>query len=79
MVANRVPPALIHASIGITVVCLVSLLTLLLLPNQVQQGCGGWFSALGLRNALAQLPLTAGWSSCLVPSHSCDRPRYRCS
>jgi len=38
VVANRVPPALIHASIGITAVCLVSLLTLLLLPNQVQQG-----------------------------------------
>lgn len=38
VVANRFPPSFINASVGITAVSLVSLLLLLLLPHQVQQG-----------------------------------------
>lgn len=37
--ANRFPPAFITASIWFTAICLVSLLILLLLPNQVRQIC----------------------------------------
>jgi uncharacterized protein (TIRG00374 family) len=38
VVANKFPPTVMKASIALTIVCLAGLLTLLLLPNQVQQG-----------------------------------------
>lgn len=38
VVVNRFPPSFVSASIGLTTIFLASLLTLLLLPNQVQQG-----------------------------------------